>query len=463
MKSYLSIFLLFITTFSLISQTIEQQNCYTIAVGKKASANENTVFLAHNEDDGGNMIVNLHKTKGSICNKTDSFILINETKIPQIERVNSLIWIETTQQDFGDFFINEFGVSICSNSCPSREDRDEGLLGYDFRRIVAERAKSAKQAVIIGGELLEKYGYASSGRTYTIADANEVWLMSVVKGKHWVAQRVPDNEVAVLPNYYTISEVNLDDTKNYLGSADIITYAIKRGWHNPEQEDFSFRKAYSNQKVLHASWNVPRHWVGLKLLAKNTYSIDDELPFSFVPKHKITKKKLEDVLKNHYENTDLSVNMDLHNDPHNNMIHTVCNESTKFSVIAELKSTESNNDSNILWWAPLNSCVFPYIPILLNTSKFPVMYSNISAENAKSQHYNKDKTSYHANPNHAYNQFHLYTLRSNENYWRLKKEREEKISNFNVIIQNEMGEKLAQPNFTYSLLIKLYEEYREFR
>ena len=460
MKINALILFFFLATISVHSQNAELQNCYTIAVGKSASADGKTVFLAHNEDDAGNMIVNLHKTKGSVYNKNDSFKLMNETKIPQVNRVNSLIWIETTQQNFGDFFINEYGVSICSNSCPSREDKNKGKLSYDFRRLMAERAKTAKQAVKIGGELLQKYGYASSGRTYTIADANEVWLMSVVQGKHWVAKRVPDNQVAVLPNYYTISEVNLNDTDNYLASADIVTYAIERGWYNPELEDFSFRRAYSSRKVLHASWNVPRHWVGLNILSEKQYGIDDDLPFSFVPKHKIEKKDLETVLSNHYENTDLAVNKDLHQNPHKNMIHTVCNQSTKFSVIAELKSTQVNSTENILWWAPLNPCVFPYIPILLNTGKFPEMYSNISPEKAKDQHFNEDKTSYHANPNHAYSQFNLYNLKSDEDYWRQARLRKTKLDDFNTIIDGKMAEKIAAPSYSYYLLVKLYEEFK---
>jgi len=61
-----------------------------------------------------------------------------------------------------------------------------------LRRIMAEKARSAREAVQLAGQLVETYGYRGSGRTYSIADKNEAWMLAVIKGRHWLARRVPD-------------------------------------------------------------------------------------------------------------------------------------------------------------------------------------------------------------------------------------------------------------------------------
>ena len=54
--------------------------------------------------------------------------------------------------------------------------------------------------------LVEKYGYASSGESFSIADKNELWLMEMVgkgpneKGALWVAVRIPDDCIAAHAN-----------------------------------------------------------------------------------------------------------------------------------------------------------------------------------------------------------------------------------------------------------------------
>ncbi|MBE0664247.1 MAG: C69 family dipeptidase, partial [Candidatus Aminicenantes bacterium] len=128
---------------------------------------------------------------------------------------------------------------MTSNACLSREDKPElfsGGIGFNLRRLVAERAHTAREGVRIAGELISQHGYNSSGRTYIIADAREGWLLHAVNGRHWVAKRVPDNEVAVIANRYTITAVDLKDRENFQGAADIIEYAVVRGWFNPQKD-----------------------------------------------------------------------------------------------------------------------------------------------------------------------------------------------------------------------------------
>ena len=75
-----------------------------------------------------------------------------------------------------------------------------GGIGYGIRRLMAERAHTAKEAIDIAIKLLGEYGYFSEGRTYTVADKNEAWQIAIHKGNTWVARRVQDNEIVYIPN-----------------------------------------------------------------------------------------------------------------------------------------------------------------------------------------------------------------------------------------------------------------------
>ena len=53
---------------------------------------------------------------------------------------------------------------------------DYGSLIY----ITLQRAKNAREAIKVMHELVSKYGYYSSGESFSIADKNEVWIMELI-------------------------------------------------------------------------------------------------------------------------------------------------------------------------------------------------------------------------------------------------------------------------------------------
>ncbi len=307
-------------------------NCFSILIGKNATV-DGSVMFAHNEDDWGDRIVNFYKVPASTHKPVDSIVMKNGGKMEQAKETWSYTWLEIPELEFSDSYINQWGVTIASDACVSREKEPEltdGGIGYRLRRAMAERAKSAREAVKIGGALIDKYGYSSSGRTYCIADPNEAWMLSVVKGKHWIAQRVPDDHVAIIPNYYTITKINIYDTMNFYGSPDLFEYGIEKGWFDPvDPGDFNFREIYSDQGNLESMGNIVRHWSSINMLADKHYDINDDLPFSFKPKEKVTLKMLYEVLRNHHEGTeyDKSENYTKGN-PHEHG-RTICSNSTQ--------------------------------------------------------------------------------------------------------------------------------------
>ncbi len=305
---------------------------------------------------------------------------------------------------------------------------------------------------------MEKYGYASSGRTYCFADAHEAWLMDIVKGKHWVAQRVPDNKVAIVPNYYTIGEINLADSANFLASKDIIGFAEQKGWYNKNStKPFNFRQAYSLPLNLYAFWNIPRHWSGLNQLSDKKYGLYDNFPFAFEAKNKISIQSLEKVLSSHYEGTNFEACKSLEKNPHKNLINRICNPGTKFSVIVELHNTYPENNQNVIWFAPFNPCINPYIPIACAIDSFPAVFHRHTIVDAMKYHFDKKSNTFEANPKLAYSVFHSRNAEINAHYWKKSVEAKKTKKKFEQKAINEFRKKPSGKT-SYKLLMEFYKQ-----
>jgi dipeptidase len=301
--------------------------------------------------------------------------------------------------DFSDTWVNENGVLVTSNSCPSRErfgEISDGGISYELRKLVAERSLSARVGVELAGQLVEKWGYGGSGRTYTIADKNEAWLFAVVRGKQWAAQRIPDNMAAFVPNYYTIGEIDLADNENFLASKDLVSYAERRGWYNKERDGvFNFAKAYSSERELTSISNTGRMWQGVSILSGNNYELSAKFPTCFVPVKKIGLKEIMAVLGSHFEGTPLDdSNNYKKGSPHNNKAHTICASTQQFSLIAELRSGMTFDIGGRFWIAPRRGCVNPYIPFYFGISEIPSGLTMDTPEKAYELHFSRPESIY---------------------------------------------------------------------
>lgn len=329
----------------------DEFNCFCIVAGKNATA-DGSVILAHNEDDDDNMLLNIYA--GS-----------------------KYIWAEFPGWEATDAFLNRHGVAIASDNCQSREDMPiltDGGRFYEVRATVAANARTAREGMHIIGEMVEKYGYGDSGRSYMVADADEGWVVSVVKGKHWVAQRVPDDKVIAIPNYYIIDEVNLEDTVNFAGSKDIVEYAVSRGWYDPVKDGkFSFRKAYSSERLFVAKSNVLRQKAALDYLCGGYCKAGNIHPFAVTPAKKLTIEDLIGALSLHNK-SDLKTG-------------SICNNHTVISTIFQLRANMPKELGCIMWTAIGHPCIEAYIPWYLGTTKAPEGWQRFAtAEEAMEKH-----------------------------------------------------------------------------
>ncbi len=408
--------------FALVTSCLSAQddfNCFSVLVGKKASA-DGAVLFAHNEDDYGKQLVNWYVVPRKEYHEGSEFQLKGGALVRQYPFTGKYIWLEIPGMDFSDSYLNEYGVCIGSNSCSSREDKAEitsGGIGYNLRQLMAERAQTAKDAVVIAGSLIEQFGYTGSGRTYCIADPNEAWALAVVKGKHWVAQRIPDDEVMVLPNNYTIAEVNLNDTENFLSCPDLIDYAAARGWYNPSTDGpFNFRKAYAAKNSISNPGNVNRAWAAYHLFEK-PFQITDDFPFSFKPGNPVTKEFLMGLLRNHAEGTDLDKsNLYKNGSPYKLNGSMICGNGTVYGFVSELRSWMTVDVGCVMWLAPQWPDMQPFIPLYAGTIDFPDAFRRPGYLTTLQDHYNPPSDIHVRNDQHAFWAFVNFSDLMNASY-----------------------------------------------
>lgn len=394
----------------------QEYNCYTILAGKDANV-DGSVMMAHNEDDSGENIVNWYKVPAQ-GNTQGNIKLKNGGELPQADSTFSFLWLEMPRQEFADSYMNEYGLTIASNACPSREDKPklkDGGISYWLRRIMAQRAKTAREAVRIAGQIIEEYGYASSGRSYCIADPEEAWVLAVVHGKHWVAQRVPDDEVAIIPNYYTIQHIDLEDTARFMGSDDIVDYAKKRRWYRPRKDGkFNFREAYGQAESLEDINNIARHWMGLEIISGKEFSMNKPLPFSVKPAEILQLTDLMTLLENHYEGRKIKDQKAAN--PHEQKIHPICAETNQYGFVAQLRTDMPADFAYVMWIAPRRPCIQPFVPWYYGVKEIPENFAMENAEKALKSHFHVPAGILRKNPGHAFYEYAQIAERMDAEY-----------------------------------------------
>ncbi len=342
-------------------------NCFSIVVGKKASYN-GAVLFGHNEDDLGDDILRLWKIPEKRYN--EEFKLLNGGKERAGESF-SLVWIELKKQKVADTFLNQYGVGVASDACPSKIKGSKKGIIYFLRRLVAERAKSAREGVKIAGQLIEKHEYPQ-GRTLIIVDPNEGWLLHVIGGKHWLAWRVPDDAVATIPNFYTLKNLDIKNNKNVLSSEDIKKFARSEGLYNFSRDGkFNFAKVFSAEEAYKSEYNVNRQWRAIELLSGRKWPRKVGLPPYFKPSRKLSPQDLFRVLRDHYEGTELDLSNGYRNgSPNMSRKRPICYKTTKYSFVMELRSKLPGDIGNLIWFSPSRPDESPYIPIYFGIKQF---------------------------------------------------------------------------------------------
>ena len=303
---------------AMLGSVSEAEACTNFIVGKKASV-DGSVMCSYSADDYG-MFQNLchfpagKHAKGEMRKIYDWDTNKYHGEIPEAAETYNVI---------GN--INEWQVTIGETTYGGREEMADstGIMDYGSLIYVAlQRSKTAREAIKVMTTLANTYGYNSEGETFTICDPNEAWIMEMMgkgpgsKGVVWVALRIPDNAVCAHANQSRIGKFNMKDKKNVMYAKDVVSFARSKGWYQGKDADFSWKMAYakpdfSGRRFCDArAWAMLNHFYDMSpyldwALGKNPDAQD--MPLWVVPNKKVSVQDVENVMRDHYEGTPLSV------------------------------------------------------------------------------------------------------------------------------------------------------------
>jgi dipeptidase len=226
----------------------EAEACTNLLVGKKASA-DGSVMVSYNADSYGMYGFLCHYPAGK--HKADEIRDIYDWDTGKY--LGHIPEAAETYNVIGN--MNEYQVSICETTFEGREELIDttGVSVMDYGSLIyvaLQRSKTAREAIKVMTQLVEKYGYASSGESFSIADKNEIWVMEMIgkgaeKGAVWVAVRIPDDAICAHANQSRIHQFLQYDKKDCMYSKDVISFARKRGYFKGKDKNFSFSAAYA--------------------------------------------------------------------------------------------------------------------------------------------------------------------------------------------------------------------------
>ena len=303
---------------AMLGSVSEAEACSNFIVGKKASV-DGSVMCSYSADDYGMFQYLCHypaakHAKGEMRKIFDWDSNKYYGEIPEAAETYNVI---------GN--INEWQVTIGETTYGGREEMVDstGIMDYGSLIYVAlQRSKTAREAIKVMTTLANTYGYNSGGETFTICDPNEAWIMEMMgkgagsKGAVWVALRIPDDAICAHANQSRIGKFNMKDKKNVMYAKDVVSFARSKGWFKGKDADFSWKMAYakpdfSGRRFCDArAWAMLNHFYDMSpyldwALGKNPDAQD--MPLWVVPNKKVSVLDVENVMRDHYEGTPLSV------------------------------------------------------------------------------------------------------------------------------------------------------------
>jgi len=336
-------------------------------------------------------------------------------------------------------FMNEYQVAIGETTFGGIEELMDttGIIDYGSLMFLAlQRAKTAREAIKVMAELVEQYGYASSGESFSIGDPNEVWVLEMIakktnlkydkkskknvnvdKGAVWVAIRIPDGYISAHANQARIQTFPLENLKTSISSKnlhlinnadvevvysyDVIDYARKNGYFSGNDAEFSFSDVYNPITFDGARFCDARVWAFFNHTSNGMEAywnyakgenLSNRMPLYVKPNRKLTPRDLMGFKRDHLEGTELDMSKDAGAGPHGlpyrwrpltwkvdgvTYFHerVTATQQTGFSFIAQMRNWLPNPIGGIFWFGVDDAASTVYVPIYCGISRVPESYS----------------------------------------------------------------------------------------
>ncbi len=331
--------------------------------------------------------------------------------------------------------MNEFQLAIGETTFGGREElwhQEEAIIDYgSLIYLTLQRAKTAREAILVMTELVEKYGYASEGESFSISDPNEVWIMEMIgkgageKGAVWVARMVPDGYVCAHANQARITtfplegktSISSDQMKKIYDkdittvySKDVISFAKLKGFYpqDAKNTEFSFSDTYAPVDFSGARACEIRVWAFFNALhsnmspywdyAKGKIQRDEKgyttnrMPLWIKPDRKVDVLVVMDFMRDHLEGTELDMSKDPGAGPYacpyrwRPMTFTVdgkkyvheratATQQTGFTFVSQSRNWLPNTIGGILWFGVDDAANTVYFPMYSCATRIPHAYA----------------------------------------------------------------------------------------
>ena len=328
--------------------------------------------------------------------------------------------------------MNEHQLAIAESTYGGREElcsQSGAIMDYGSAiYITLQRAKNAREAIVVMTKLFEDYGYASSGESFSIVDPNEVWILEAIgkgegeKGAVWVARMVPDGYVSghanqarittfPLEGRTSISSDKMDKIYNpeitTVYSKDVISFAKEKGYYPREakNKDFSFSDTYNPVTFGGARGCEIRVWSFFKSVNKDMQQYfgyasgrdiqyDDKgyatnrMPLWIQPDEKVDVQQVMDFMRDHLEGTELDMTKDLGAGPYEwpyrwrpmdfevdgkkyVQERATATQQTGFSFVAQCRSWLPDEIGGIIWFGVDDAASSVYFPMYTSSTRVP--------------------------------------------------------------------------------------------
>ncbi|MGE5508397.1 MAG: dipeptidase [Chitinophagales bacterium] len=302
--------------------------CTDIMVGKGAST-DGSVITSHTADgyyDTRLRIVPRQQFAPGTMTPVWEWIIEGDRH--PLKKLGEIPQVAETYQyiNTGYPFMNEHQVIIGETTLGGRKETansEKAIMTIEQLEVYAlQRAKTAREAIRVIGDLAVKYGYREScalGECLTISDPNEVWVFEVFgagpfwspesgkPGAVWAAQRVPDDHIACVPNMSRIAEIRPGAPDqmvcdNYLETAeDLGLYDPKSG--EPFVWNHVFGDAHNSLTGMGSRYRLWRVHSTFAPSVKWDPMDAPDYPFSIAPEAKVSAQDVMKLFRDTYRGT----------------------------------------------------------------------------------------------------------------------------------------------------------------
>lgn len=304
--------------------------------------------------------------------------------------------------------INEYQVVIGETTYGGREElvNPKGILDYGSLIYIAlQRAKTAREAIRVMTELVEEYGYNSSGESFSIGDPNEVWILEMigkgpgVNGANWVAIKIPDGYIAGHANASRITNFPQNDLQNVIYSKDILEFARSKGYFTGKDSEFSFSAAFDPLNFGSVRFCDARVWSMFRRCnASMEKYIDyirgenmERMPLYIKPDKKLSLEDVMSLMRDHYDGTEFDLHKGVAAGPYNTPVRfrpltwefegkeyfnerPISTPQTGWSYISQSRSWLPNEVGGLLWFGVDDTKMTVYIPVYSSITRVPYNY-----------------------------------------------------------------------------------------